>query len=187
MILLDQNSTAIYEDALGLDEEKAWGRDWIDHAFNNLTATLVDVALPVGFKGGQFGLVEGALVPNAAYAPDLVGLRAAKDAEINAARLAANRVSFDHSGKTFACDLLSRSDIDGVNGWVCLTQSLPPDFPGGWKAVDNTYIAIADVTAWTAFYGAMVAKGNANFVKAQMLKAQNAAASTPEQIGAIKW
>lgn len=130
-----------------------------------------------GYSGGQF-------VPPVV---DLAPLKLGKNAEITAARLVANRGSFDHSGKTFACDELSRSDIDGVNGFVSLTQSLPPGWPGGWKAVDNTYLAIANVAAWIAFYGAMVATGNAHFAKAQTLKTQLAAATTPEEIGAIQW
>lgn len=118
---------------------------------------------------------------------DLGPLKLAKNADINAARLQANRGTFEHGGKVFTCDELSRSDIDGVNGFVSLTQSLPPGWPGGWKAVDNTYLAIANVPAWIAFYAAMVATGNAHFAKAQTLKAQLAAATTPEEIGAIQW
>ena len=77
-------------------------------------------------------------------------LISAKNAEINAARLAANFSTFTHGGKAIACDQLSRSDIDGTNGFVALYGSLPPGWPGGWKAVDNTYVAIANVAAWKA-------------------------------------
>lgn len=69
MILLDQNNTAIHTDVLGLDAERAWGRNWFDYSYNTGNATLVDVALPPGFKVGQFDLVDGVLVPNAAYVP----------------------------------------------------------------------------------------------------------------------
>lgn len=119
--------------------------------------------------------------------PTLDELKAAKNAQINAARAAANTGTFDHGGKTFSCDQLSRSDIDGVNGYVALYGALPPGFPGAWKAMDNTYLPLADVEAWKTFYTAMVATGAANFAHAQELKAQLAAATTPEAVAAIVW
>lgn len=119
--------------------------------------------------------------------PTLDALKAAKNTEINAARLAANQGTFEHAGKLIACDPLSRSDIDGINGFVALTGSLPPGWPGGWKAADNSLLPIADVAAWTAFYGAMVAAGNAHFAHSQALKSQLAAATTAEEVAAISW
>lgn len=118
---------------------------------------------------------------------DLGALRATKNAEINAARLAANFSTFEHAGKRIACDQLSRSDIDGTNGYVALHGSLPAGWPGGWKAVDNSYVVIGDVDAWKAFYGSMFAAGNANFARAQALKAMLAAATTADEVAAIGW
>jgi hypothetical protein len=120
-------------------------------------------------------------------APTLAELKDAKNADINAWRAQANTGTFAHGGKAFACDALSRSDIDGVNGYVALFGALPPDFPGAWKAADNSYLPIADVAAWKAFYASMVAQGAANFAHAQQLKAQLAAAETPEAVAAIVW
>ncbi|WP_434033601.1 DUF4376 domain-containing protein [Cupriavidus sp. a3] len=117
----------------------------------------------------------------------LEAVRAEKNAEINAARLAANRSTFVHAGKAFACDELSRSDIDGVNGYATLFGALPADWPGAWKAVDNSYVPIATLDDWKAFYASMVAAGNANFAHAQALKVQLAAATTIEQVQAISW
>lgn len=117
----------------------------------------------------------------------LEAARTAKNSEINAARLAANFSTFQHAGKVFACDQLSRSDIDGTNGYVALYGALPVGWPGGWKAVDNTYTAIADVAAWKAFYSGLFAAGNANFAHAQALKAQLASAQTIEDVEAIQW
>lgn len=114
-------------------------------------------------------------------------LKAAKNAEINQARVTANTSTFTHDGKAFGCDALSRSDIDGVNGYVALYGALPPAFPGAWKAADNSYYPIADVAAWKAFYASMVATGSANFGHAQELKAQLAAANTPAAVAAIVW
>jgi hypothetical protein len=114
-------------------------------------------------------------------------LKSEKRNEINAARLTANRGSFVYQNKEIAADELSRSDIDGINGIVSLTGELPPDWVGGWKAVDNTYVAISSVPEWIAFYGAMVTQGSANFAKAQALKALVDAAQTAEELSAIQW
>ena len=119
--------------------------------------------------------------------PSLADLKAAKNDEINAARLAANFSTFQHAGKAIACDQLSRSDIDGTNGFVAIYGALPPGWPGGWKAVDNTYVAIATVADWKALYASMFAAGNANFAKAQNLKQQLDAATTAEEVAAIAW
>lgn len=119
--------------------------------------------------------------------PDLAALKAKKNAEINEARLAANFSTFTHTGKAIACDQLSRSDIDGTNGYVSLYGELPAGWPGGWKAVDNTYVPITTVDEWKAFYASMFAAGSANFAKAQALKAQIADATTAEQVAAITW
>lgn len=123
----------------------------------------------------------------AAMASALASAKAHKNTEINEARLSANRGTFQHAGKTFACDELSRSDIDGTNGYVTLTGSLPPGWPGGWKAVDNTYHVISTVAEWKAFYGAMFAAGSANFAKAQALKASLANAALISEVAAIRW
>ncbi|MCO5110003.1 MAG: DUF4376 domain-containing protein [Burkholderiaceae bacterium] len=117
----------------------------------------------------------------------LEAARASKNVQINAARLAANFSTFTHAGTLIACDPLSRSDIDGTNGFVALYGALPPGWPGGWKAMDNSYVAIADVAAWKAFYASMFAAGNANFAHAQALKALLAQADTPEAVAAIQW
>ena len=131
--------------------------------------------------------VDGVWGPAPAPEVPLADLKAKKNAEINAARLAANLSAFTHAGKQIACDQLSRSDIDGTNGFVALYGALPPGWPGGWKAVDNTYVSIADVAAWRAFYSSMFAAGNANFAKSQALKTQLDAATTAEEVAAIAW
>lgn len=120
-------------------------------------------------------------------APTFDELKAAKNTEINLARATANTSTFTHDDKAFSCDALSRSDIDGVNGYAALYGALPPAFPGAWKAADNSYYPIADLAAWKAFYASMVATGAANFTHAQTLKAQLAAAITPDAVAAIVW
>lgn len=117
----------------------------------------------------------------------LADLKATKTAEINAARLTANRSSFTFAGKQIACDELSRSDIDGFNGIVSLTGALPPNWIGYWKAVDNTLVPIPDVATWTGLYAAMVAQGQTNFAHSQDLKTALAAAATAVEVEGIVW
>lgn len=133
------------------------------------------------WAGGRWVVLDA--VPDA----DLGPMKAAKNAAINAARLAANFSTFEHAGEVIACDQLSRSDIDGTNGYVALHGTLPVGWPGGWKTADNSYVAIGDVAAWKEFYGSMFAAGNANFAHAQALKALLAAATTASEVAAIQW
>lgn len=129
----------------------------------------------------------GAIAP---YVPPIITLEAAKTSknlEINTARAAANSRTFPHDGHNFACDALSRSDIDGINGYVALNGDFPAQFPGVWKTVANGYYPLPDIEAWKAFYAAMVATGAANFAHAQALKARLVAATTIEEVEAISW
>lgn len=129
----------------------------------------------------------GVLTITAAPAPTIAERKIAKNAEINAARLAANQTTFTHGGKLVACDPLSRSDIDAVAIHVARKGAFPAGFPGGWKAVDNTIIPLPDLVAWDAFYASMTAQGTANFNRAQHLKTQLTNATTRAQIEAIVW
>ena len=138
-----------------------------------------------GFEGAVLRCAGGAL-----YWHDprpLDELRAAKTAEINAARLAANRAGFMFAGKLISTDELSRSDIDGTNGTVTLTGAFPAGWPGVWKTDDNSYVPIEDIDTWKSFYAAMSAQGATNFNTSQALKAQLAAASSPAEVSAVVW
>ena len=118
---------------------------------------------------------------------NLAALKAAKNEQINQWRLEANASSFEYQGKRFAVDRLSKDDIVGANGEINNLGALPAGWPGGWKAIDNTYIAITTVEQWRAFYSAMFAQGNANFARAQTLKALVANAATADEVQAIEW
>ena len=118
--------------------------------------------------------------------PDLDALRTAKNDEINAERERRTFATFEHAGKAISCDTLSRSDIDGINGYVALYGAFPDIWPGEWKCADNTYLAIGTVGEWKAFYGAMVSAGSALYSHAQELKAQLAQATTAEEIAEIR-
>lgn len=113
--------------------------------------------------------------------------KAAKNGQINAWRLAANRGTFTFGGHPISADELSRSDIDGVNGEVGNSGQLPADFPGAWKAADNSYVPILNVAAWKALYAAMVAQGMANFAISETLKAALSSATTDADLDAIVW
>ena len=119
--------------------------------------------------------------------PTLVELKLAKNEEINQARLIANQSTFTYNNKQIACDQLSRGDIDAINGYVATRGTMPPNWVGGWKAVDNSIVLIPDVTTWNAFFDALIFAGQINFAKSQTLKTQLANATTAEQVEAISW
>ena len=114
-------------------------------------------------------------------------VKAQKRQYINVSRLKANRTSFQYLTYSISCDALSRSDIDGINGYVALYNDFPSEFPGAWKTIDNTYVPIPDVNTWKEFYGAMVSQGSNNFLHAQNLKSQLEAATTIAEVDAIVW
>jgi hypothetical protein len=130
---------------------------------------------------------NGVLVPGAIDARTLEEHKADKNLEINRYRLIANQDTFTFQNKVIACDALSRSDIDGVNGLVSITGALPNNFPNAWKAVDNTYVSIPDRNTWISFYAAMVNQGVANFNYSQQLKTALNAATTVEEVQDIVW
>ena len=99
----------------------------------------------------------------------------------------AHAVADEHGGAVFACDELSRSDIDGITAFVRLYGAMPLAWPGAWKAKDNSFFPITTVAAWKAFVASMVAQGSANFAKAQALKARLEEATTGAQVAAIVW
>jgi hypothetical protein len=120
-------------------------------------------------------------------AANLLEAKTAKNLQINQWRAQANQTYFTHGGKQVACDALSRSDIDAVAGSISLNADFPAGFPGAWKAVDNTYIVLADVDAFKAMYASMTNQGTINFGQSQTLKAALAAATTLAEVNAIVW
>jgi hypothetical protein len=84
----------------------------------------------------------------------------------------AANLKFEYEGKEIACDPRSTDSLFWTNGHVATQNALPANWPGGWKAMDNTYVSIPDVTVWNAFYAAMGARGITNFLRAQLLKSQ---------------
>lgn len=116
-------------------------------------------------------------------------LRAAKNAAINTWKLEANSSYFEFGGKKIAYKDADRVEIQAINNVVLLTGAMPthPDWPKAWKAIDNTWVPLPDLQAWTDFNLAIAARGTAHFKRAQDLKAALARATTPADIDAITW
>jgi len=139
------------------------------------------------WKNGQTVYRSLTAEEQAGGASSMADMRAEKNGQIDAWRAEANFSTFPHAGKQIACDALSRSDIDGVANHIALFDAFPAGWPGGWKATDKTMLPLVDVDAFRAMYASMTAQGTENFNHSQELKAQLAAASTPEEIAAIQW
>lgn len=112
----------------------------------------------------------------------------AKNAEIDAAREAANRSHFVFQGKQIAADDMSMKDILATNGDVQNLGSFVTGWPGGWKAMNGTgFVAIPDVATWHQFFRAMVTQGAVNFAQSQARKATLDAATTVAEVEAVTW
>lgn len=109
------------------------------------------------------------------------------NSSINEARLRANNGFFMHQGKKIACDQLSRSDIDGMQGIILSLGGLPPGWIGYWKTTDNERISIATLNDWKSFYASMYTQGMAHFGHAQFLKSRLETAKTFDEVVAIAW
>jgi hypothetical protein len=138
------------------------------------------------FSAGSWAYVDIPVEPSSP-APTVGELKAAKNEKINQWRAVANSSTFPHAGKVFQCDALSRSDIDGVANHIGLFGTFPQGFPGIWKATDNSYLSMATIDDFKDFYQSMTTQGTGNFNKAEVLKTQLAAATTPEDVDAIVW
>lgn len=122
-----------------------------------------------------------------ALAAHLAQHKQMKNDEINEARLAANNDTFVYLGHEISCDALSRIDIEATNGIIILNNAMPPNWVGFWNTANNQYIPINTVEEWKAFYISTFNQGAINFVHAQQLKAQLAAATTHDEVVAIHW
>lgn len=110
-----------------------------------------------------------------------------KNTEINYEWDKSNQSGFEYLNKVFSTDPSSRSDIDGINGYIAIYGVFPDNWIGIWKAKDNTFITMSTVEEWKSFYSAMVSKGTANYLKAQTLKTTLKDAETYQDIEDIHW
>lgn len=133
-----------------------------------------------GLTGGFIVIDDDEEQPEEPWTVETIAAR--KNDEINKARAAANTSTFPWQDKMIACDALSRSDIDGIANYIALFGELPSNFPGAWKATDNTFIPITTAEAFKDMFNAMVAQGAANFIKSETLKGQMAAIVASEEL-----
>lgn len=131
-------------------------------------------------------LAGGQRLPDA-QTDQLAHAKAVGRARINAAWAAADAGTFAHTGVVIDCGPESRRHIETINGYVAGAGAFPLGWPGQWKARDNSYVPLPDVTAWRSFYAAMVAQGLQNFARAQTLKALIDAAPDLAAVQAIGW
>jgi hypothetical protein len=122
-------------------------------------------------------------------ASELYKAKIAKLLAINEWRLKANEVSFVFAGKHIAADITSKFDIVITHGEVMSLGTMPAGWEnvGGWKTLDNSYVAIPDVATWKTFHTALFNQGLTNFGHAQQLKATVTNATTLEQVAAVVW
>lgn len=116
-------------------------------------------------------------------------LKTRKRAEITAARIAADSDKFTYQGKAIRTADKDMFDLLLTDGRIskCPAGEMPPNWLGGWKAIDNSYLALPTRADWDAFYIAMYDAGIDNFRHSQELKAQLEAATTVEEVAAIVW
>lgn len=107
--------------------------------------------------------------------------------KVNFWRQEANFGNFTFRGKEISCDALSRSDIDGANGYISLSQAFPITWLGKWKAVDNSYVDITTLEDWKDFYRTMIDNGTNNFIKSQLLKGYIMSCTNISQLKEVSW
>ena len=126
----------------------------------------------------------------------LADIKVRKTQEITAARLKADAGHFTYSYTDSNGDVVEKDirtgdkdmvDLLTTNSYITLFGDFDEDWPGGWKAIDNTYVVISTVDQWKDFFKCMYKTGITNFKKSQQLKAQIEAATTAEEVASINW
>ena len=118
---------------------------------------------------------------------NLMDFKAQRQAEITQAKIEANADHFIFQGKKIAVDEAGFKEMQSICSWVGMTQTMPANWPGGWKAIGGGFVQFSTVSEWISFYGAMVQTGLSNFMKSEQLKAQIENATTHAEVAAIKW
>lgn len=117
----------------------------------------------------------------------LAELKARKAAEITAQRLAADADHFTYNGLSIRTADKDMLDMLIAHARIIMGDGMPPNWPGGWKAIENSYVPISSIEEWRPFFIAMYDTGIANFNRSQQLKARINSATTPEEVAAISW
>ena len=116
---------------------------------------------------------------------DLLAIKARKRAEITQDRLAADADHFVYQGK--AVRSAEKDILDLLIADARWNKGKPANWPGGWLAIDNSYVIISTKEQWDAFFVAMYDAGIDNFMWSQQLKARVLAAQTPDDLATIQW
>lgn len=116
---------------------------------------------------------------------DLPALKLRKRAEITQDRLAADADHFVYQGK--AVRSAEKDILDLLIADARWNKGKPANWPGGWLAIDNSYVIISTKEQWDAFFIAMYDAGIDNFMWSQQLKARVLAAQAPDDLAAIQW
>lgn len=170
-----------------------------EEAFLSGATLLYNTQLSVptdGMQGKMLAALEGWLVtaPESPFvggtvvsdkSEDLSTLKQRKRAEITRQRVAADNDKFIYQSK-----MIKTADKDMFDLLIAdarWRKGTPANWPGGWKAIDNSYVAISTVEEWDSFFIAMYDTGVANFVRSQKLKALLDEATTPDEVAVITW
>lgn len=174
------------EVTLGLDfEQYQWYDDIVPPAIND--RQYLQEQYPESIDGKLTQVWTVITIPEEEYTLKLQALKNEQKEKINNWRLAANKSYFVYLDKKIACDDLSWRDLTGTNDEITNLGRLPDLWPGGWKAMNNTYVAISTIDDWKAFYSAMYATGISNFIKAQQLKTAVDLATSIDTVLEIVW
>ena len=115
-------------------------------------------------------------------APTLEELKAAKRAEIAAARYAAETGGCTVDGVTIATDRGSQALLTAA----VVTARLDPEFKTRWKCADGRFVML-DAMQLRAIGDAVTAHVEACFAREAELIELIDAAQTPDELAAIKW
>lgn len=115
----------------------------------------------------------------------LAQLKQAKRDEITRQRIAADTDRFTYGGKEIKT--ADKDMFDMLIANARMSKGMPSNWPGGWKTMDNSYVPIATVAAWDAFFIAMYDAGIVNFQRSQFLKGKIETATTAAEVEAITW
>jgi hypothetical protein len=146
-------------------------------------ANMLDAAEAWLITNAASPLVGGSVVYD--RSESLESMKDRKRAEITRDRLAADADHFIYMGKAIRTANKDMTDLLVTD--ARMSKGMPANWPGGWKAIDNSYVIISTLEAWDTFFVAMYDAGIGNYNRSQELKALIEEATTIEQLTAISW
>lgn len=151
------------------------------HCPEGMSAVEVSGPLPAG----PLRLVDGLLVP-LIVEPTLAELRAAKWAEVKAARNRAEFGGFTWDGSTFDSDPPSQSRIQGAAQLASLAQAAGQAFEIEWTLADNAVRTLSGEQVLQVGHalGAHITEVHS---RGRQLRAHITAAGTADEVVAVAW